>query len=229
MALDQIGLIKTTLIDYPGEVAATMFTPGCNLRCPYCHNPDFVEPPFPEDLVSLRSVEAFLEKRHSVLGGVCISGGEPLMHPDLPELIEKIHAYGLHVKIDTNGTFPHVLASLNVDYIAMDVKTSPGNYNALGFNGDPAVIQESIEYIKASGIPHEFRTTVVPGLVQKEDIEALLPLLEGAQQYVLTPFRGGKTLDPDWQEVLPYPAEFMHSLAVLATEEGIPTRVRNLD
>jgi len=108
MALTHVGLQKTTLLDFPGEVAATVFTPGCNLRCPYCHNPSLVQPPYPQDLISLEELDRFLEKRAKVLGGVCITGGEPLLHDNLDELISLIRSHGLKVKLDTNGTFPEV-------------------------------------------------------------------------------------------------------------------------
>lgn len=128
MALDRLGLVKTTLLDYPGEVAATIFTPGCNLRCPYCHNPDFVSGDPTGEEITLGEFFRFLEKRKGVLGGICITGGEPLIHKDLGDLIAAVRERGLKVKLDTNGTFPERLASLDVDYIAMDLKTIPDNY-----------------------------------------------------------------------------------------------------
>src|SRR6056297_47161 len=218
MALNRMALQKTTLLDYPGEVAATLFTPGCNLRCPYCHNPELVTPPFPDDLLSRGEILSFLKKRAGVLGGVCVTGGEPLLHPDLPELADEIHGLGLKVKIDTNGTMPERIEAIlpKVDYVAMDVKTAPRRYGELGMNAagaeEPAgrsgettadaadaaaePIKRSIRTIIESGIEHEFRTTCLPGLVKEEDIREITEAIQGAAAYYLVQFRPAVTLDP---------------------------------
>lgn len=132
MALGRVGLLKTTLADFPGEVAATVFTPGCNLRCGFCHNPEFISPPYAYGLLSLEEVKRYLEKRANLLGGVCITGGEPLLHEDLYDFVFFIKKLGLKVKLDTNGTFPDRIDTGAVDYLAMDVKTVPAKYGLLG-------------------------------------------------------------------------------------------------
>jgi pyruvate formate lyase activating enzyme len=127
----KFGVVKTSLVDYPGLVAAALFTRGCNLRCPYCHNPELVFGPLPSDMRSASEVLAFLHSRRNVLEGVCVSGGEPLLHPELPDFIREVRALGYKIKIDTNGTLPDVLERLAADYIAMDIKTLPEKYAAL--------------------------------------------------------------------------------------------------
>lgn len=232
MALTRVGLQKTTLLDFPGEVAATVFTPGCNLRCPYCHNPSMVQPPYPDDLISLEELDRFLAKRANVLGGVCITGGEPLIHDNLDELIEMIHRHGLKVKLDTNGTFPQRLARAEVEYLAMDLKTSPEKYDrllgAVSFDrlSTAEKIRASVEHLKTSGIPYEIRTTVVPGIVDADDLLEILPLLRGAAKYYLTPFRNGNTLDAGQRNLSPPSDAHIESLCNLVRNEGIPCEVR---
>ena len=177
------GLAKTTLIDYPGLVAATIFTVGCNFCCPFCHNRDLV---LPSDhgsgtLIGEDEVFAFLEKRKNVLGGICISGGEPTLQADLPDFIRRVKGLGLKVKLDTNGAHPEVLAYLLteslLDYIAMDIKNSKEKYAAtcgLGSGGDMIKkIEASVALVAGSGLAHEFRTTVVRELHDLDDLTAI--------------------------------------------------------
>jgi pyruvate formate lyase activating enzyme len=229
MSLSHLGLVKTTLIDYPGLVAATVFTAGCNLRCPYCHNPNLVSGPTPGDFISLSEFEGFLKKRSRVIGGVCITGGEPLLHPEISSLMSLIQGFGLKVKIDTNGTFPDRLRDISPDFIAMDIKTAPERYNELypeNKMADPASIIESIEYILSSGIAHEFRTTVVPGIVTEKEIRRIFILIKGTDSYVLSQFRATNTLNPDFESVSPYPIETLFGFQKIAEEYEIPCRVR---
>lgn len=247
MALHRVGLQKTTLVDFPGELAATVFTPGCNLRCPYCHNPQLVAPPYPEDMISLEELDAFLERRAGVLGGVCITGGEPLLHEDLYDLIHMVRGHGLKVKLDTNGSFPDRLAEIDTDYVAMDLKTSPSRYELLlgggsfgrkrtgdtlpGENGDdrkPSIgerIRTSVEYLRRSGRTYELRTTVAPGIIGKEDMEEILPLLPGALRYVITSFRGGTTLDPSWANKPSPGEELLEILCEMAASSGVTCEI----
>ncbi len=222
----KLGLQKTTLVDFPGEVAATIFFPGCNLRCPYCHNPDLVLPPFPEDLLDMETVKAFLRKRAPVLGGVCLTGGEPLLHEELFELADFIHSLGLKVKVDTNGTLPQQLCRVKADYIAMDVKTSPGKYDLVGLPGAGERVLESVAQILSSGIPHEFRTTVAPGIVTEADISRIAACIQGADRYVLAQFRPGKTLDPAFENTLPYTIQTLETMKALVEKAGIPCKIR---
>ncbi|MEW5814256.1 MAG: anaerobic ribonucleoside-triphosphate reductase activating protein [Spirochaetota bacterium] len=236
MAIRLVGLQKTTLIDFPGEVAATVFLPGCNLRCPYCQNPDLVVPPFPPDLVSIEELTRFLNKRKNVLGGVCISGGEPLIHKDLPDLIHLIRDTGLKVKIDTNGSMPGDLSALlakeQIDYVAMDIKTAPRKYIQLLAGKKsiqpplPDSICRSIRCIVQSGISHEFRTTVVPGIVTKDDVREIAGLIQGAGLYVLAGFQAGKTLNPAYETVDPYPLAVLEEMKEIVEKLGIPCKLR---
>ncbi|MFW5712562.1 MAG: anaerobic ribonucleoside-triphosphate reductase activating protein [Spirochaetota bacterium] len=233
MALTQVGLQKTTLLDFPGEVAATVFTPGCNLRCPYCHNPSLVQAPYPEDLISLEELDRFLAVRSNVLGGVCITGGEPLIHENIGEIIAMIQRHGLKVKLDTNGTFPERLARVQAEYVAMDLKTVPEKYASLlgalasGQISTAAKIRSSVKYLQTAGLPYEIRTTVVPGIVGLEELREMLPLLQGSERYILTPFRRGATLDPAYAE-RPAPDDGqLQAMCALATEAGINCIIRS--
>ncbi|MDR2888546.1 MAG: anaerobic ribonucleoside-triphosphate reductase activating protein [Lachnospiraceae bacterium] len=169
------GINKTSLLDYPEKVAATVFTAGCNFCCPFCHNRDLVIGPTPQ-LINEDSVLDFLGKRRGILGGVCISGGEPTIDPDLIEFIGKIKAMGYCVKLDTNGYQPTVvrqlLADRLIDYIAMDIKNCRERYSMTAGRSelDISRIEESVKLIKEAGIPYEFRTTVVKELHSESDI-----------------------------------------------------------
>lgn len=189
------GFHKTTLLDYPGHVAATVFTGGCNFRCPFCHNGDLVLHPTAQPKVTEEEVFAHLDKRRGILEGVCITGGEPTLQPGLADFVNKVKALGYLVKLDTNGYEPAVLRRLLaegvLDYVAMDVKASPENYaKAAGCPGlDFTRIEESIGILKNCGIPYEFRTTVVQGLHTVSEFTAIGRLLEGSRAYYLQSFR----------------------------------------
>lgn len=189
------GLNKTTLLDYPEHVAATVFTGGCNFRCPYCHNSTLVLCPGGQPVISEEEVILFLKKRRGVLEGVCITGGEPTLQEGLEEFIFRVRETGCLVKLDTNGYRPEVLEGLFkkklLDYVAMDVKSSRQSYEkAAGVRGiDLSLLEESVDIIKNSGISHEFRTTVVKGIHKEEDIEAIGEWLQGSLQYVLQSYR----------------------------------------
>ena len=224
------GFIKTTLINYPGNVAAALFLPGCDLRCPYCHNPELVLGTA-DDLVDIDEILAYLKKRQGLLQGVCISGGEPLVHDDLGELVKAIKGMDYLVKIDTNGTFPDRILDLEPDFIAMDIKTVPEKYPLLSPSRDatlPEKIKASIEIIKKSGIEHEFRTTVAPGVVDREDIQNICQLLSGAQCYVLAGYVPGHTLDPNFTQDT-YTNHQLHQMADIVRSAGIPLKLRNMD
>lgn len=188
------GIQKLTLLDYPGLVACTVFTLGCNMRCPFCHNSLLVTKADEAEVYPEGEFFKFLTKRRGVLDGVCITGGEPLIHADAGEFIAKIKAMGYKVKLDTNGSFPdrleEILKSGNVDYVAMDIKNSPEKYaDTVGIPGfDVSKIQRSIEIIKASGIDHEFRTTVVSPLHSAESIAGAAEMIKGEPKYFLQNF-----------------------------------------
>lgn len=214
MSLTALGLQKTTLLDYPGKVAATLFTPGCNLRCPYCHNPGLVQDIDRSSLLPLEEIKAFLKKRAGVLGGVVITGGEPLIYSeDLCELAEYIHSLGLLLKLDTNGTFPGELSRFPADFIAMDYKTSVKKYSLMGGPEDIVKkLSESLNYLRQSGIPHQIRTTVHPEWLSMEDAAEMAEELQGVDQLRLTAFRPGITLNPGYAEKKAPDSSYMNRL-----------------
>lgn len=188
------GLQKLTLLDYPGKTACTIFTGSCNFRCPFCHNSELVLAPSDVESIPIDEVFAFLEKRRTLLDGVCITGGEPTLQSDLIEFIGKIKSFGYAIKLDTNGYEPEKLKEIidsgMVDYIAMDIKSSPRNYaRASGIEGlDFSRIERSVKLIAASGIEHEFRTTVVHPLHSKQDFIEIGRWLKGEERYFLQQF-----------------------------------------
>ncbi|MBN1647149.1 MAG: anaerobic ribonucleoside-triphosphate reductase activating protein [Spirochaetales bacterium] len=226
----KLGIQKTTLLDYPGEVACTLFFSGCNFRCPYCHNPELLSGSPPAGSLTLMQIADFLEKRKSVLGGVCITGGEPLLSPCLDEVISMIKSKGLKIKLDTNGSFPQKLADSDVDFIAMDIKTSPDKYELLGGSAgkDRNKVLESIKIIMDRKISHEFRTTVVPDLVDTREMWEISRLIEGAAHYALAQYSPQKTLDPLYANVRPYSAEKLKQLSAIPAHLGIPVSIRGI-
>lgn len=188
------GLNKTTLLDYPGKVAATVFVGGCNFRCPFCHNGDLVLSSGEMPEISEDEVFSFLKKRKNVLEGVCITGGEPTLYKELPEFIWKIKELGYMVKLDTNGSNPDMMQELiskkMVDYIAMDIKAPiPGYAKVCGTNVDVEKIKKSVELLKTGKVPYEFRTTIVKELHSKEDILEIGKWLHGAENYYLQSYQ----------------------------------------
>lgn len=189
------GLNKTTLLDYPGRVAATVFTGGCNFRCPFCHNASLVLDPNSQPSIPMQEVLSFLNKRKHILSGVCITGGEPTLEPDLSGFLTQVKGFGLSVKLDTNGYRPDVIADLLkqglLDYIAMDIKSCLSRYPRVCGVASPDVnkIRESVTLIMSSGIDYEFRTTIVPTLHSMEDLVTLASEIKGCKAYYLQPFQ----------------------------------------
>ena len=187
------GLQRLTLLDYPGKVACTVFLGGCNFRCPFCHNGALVLSPAPAALDG-GELMAFLRRRRGLLEGVCVTGGEPLLRPDLPDLLAQVKDLGYPVKLDTNGSFPQKLQGLVeknlVDYVAMDVKNAPARYaETAGVAGlDLTPIRESVAYLLAGPVEYEFRTTVVREYHGAAEIGALGAWLKGARRYFLQQF-----------------------------------------
>lgn len=187
------GLQKTTLLDFPTKVACTVFTGGCNFRCPFCHNASLVlgedkTPDLPQE-----EFFRFLERRRGILDGVCVTGGEPLLQKDLIPFLQKIRDMGLAVKLDTNGSAPDRLAEIlrvvPPDYIAMDIKNSREKYAmTCGLSSFPEGVEQSIDRIMNSGIPYEFRTTVVRELHTVADIKSIARRIAGARHYYLQGF-----------------------------------------
>ena len=189
------GLQKLTLLDYPDKMACTIFTGGCNLRCPFCHNAGIVLNPSSEGEYSVEEILSFLKKRQGILEGVVITGGEPLMQKDIDVFIEKIRELGYSVKLDTNGTYPDKLRELIdrglIDYVAMDIKASPAGYPpAVGIGGyDISKIEKSVKLLLEGRVDYEFRTTVVREFHSIFDMNALGEFIKGAKRHYLQAFR----------------------------------------
>lgn len=189
------GLNKTTLLDYPGRVAATIFLGSCNFRCPFCQNSSLVLHPADEPVIPEEEVLSFLKKRRGILDGVCISGGEPTLSSDLEDFICKIHALGYPVKLDTNGTRPDVLKHLAerglIQKAAVDIKACPDNYPSLTgmMHPDLTAIQETVSFLLHGNLDYEFRTTVVKELHNENDFIQIGQWLKGAKAYYLQAYR----------------------------------------
>lgn len=190
-----LGLTKTTLLDYPGKVAATVFTGGCNFRCPFCHNGQLVLNVANEPQVSEDEVFEHLRKRKNILEGVCITGGEPTIQADLTEFIAKIKDMGYAIKLDTNGTNPSKMKELIdnklIDYVAMDVKNSKEKYYRTSKCSELMLekVEESISLLLSGCIEYEFRTTVVKPLHSKEDLEEIACRLAGASAWYIQSYK----------------------------------------
>lgn len=186
-----------TMLDYPGKVACTIFTYGCNFRCPFCHNATLVIDE--AELFSEDEILAYINKRKGILDGVCISGGEPLLQPDIFEFISKIKETGLLVKLDTNGSYPDKLKEAIdrglIDYVAMDIKTSKENYSRVcDVNVKIEDIEKSVQILLENKVDYEFRTTVVREMHTREDFEKISSWIKGAKRYFLQCFRDNENL-----------------------------------
>ena len=226
------GLQKCTLLDFPGKVACTVFLPGCNFRCPFCHNFELVESP--QSMMDDQELLIFLQKRQGLLEGVCITGGEPTLQPELPQLLQKIRELGFAVKLDTNGYRPEVLSSLIeqglVDYVAMDVKNGPDAYAATcGLEHlDLVKIEDSIRLLLENKVDYELRTTVCKPLHNAQNIQSLSLWLQNmshqkAKRLFIQPFVDRDTVPyagfsaPSGAEL----AEFQEILSVAAVQVAI--------
>ena len=211
------GLNTFSLSDFPGKVSAVVFTQGCNFNCRFCHNGFLIPRDVPNDLlIPERNVFELLKRRRNQLDGVVVSGGEPSIQPDLSTFLDKIKTIGFAVKLDTNGSRPGVLKELLtkdlVDYIAMDVKAPLYSYKTITQINASKInkIKESIDLIAKSGVEHEFRTTVVPDVLKKEDILKIVDWIKPAKKYYLQNYRAEKTtIDPEFMKKKPYSEEFL--------------------
>lgn len=226
------GFQKLSLLDFPGVIASIVFTQGCAFRCGYCHNPELLPLRAAMPTVPEQDVLGALRSRRKIVEGVVITGGEPTLQADLVDFIRRVKSLGLLVKLDTNGMHPLVITELIakklVDYIAMDVKNQWNRYEPVARVSNPAVIEkcrETFELIQESAIPHEFRTTIFPGVHTIEDIAAIVGYLKPGEQYFIQRFRSGKTLTagirerPDFDE-----AELAKNLGRLYPEVLISVR-----
>jgi len=216
-------MIEISLIDWEGKIVSTLYVPSCNFRCPYCYNCDLIL--YPENFpnIAQSEVDSFLLERKDFIDGICMSGGEPTLYPDLPTYFKKIRDKGFLVKLDTNGTNPKLLKKLLnlglVDYIAMDIKSSLDfdNYSkSAGIKNKLMLkkVKNSINIIMNSKIDYEFRTTVVPLLHSEETIMEIARYISGAKKYVLQNYSPlEKTLDPSFQKIKPYSDEKIQELS----------------
>lgn len=226
------GFLQTSFVDWPGKIASVLFLPRCNFRCPYCHNHElildsdrFPTVPFDYILATLRPYRGWID-------GVCITGGEPTLLPSLPELVKHIKRAGMQVKLDTNGSRPMILKSLLharlVDYVAMDVK-APLDRNAYsrcsGVGADLDAVSESISLLKTSGISYEFRVTVVPTLLDENDLVRMAHQLRGAAKLTLQQFNPTHALDPRCRTIAPFPESRIRAMQLRVNDilrENLP-------
>jgi pyruvate formate lyase activating enzyme len=215
------GLQKTTLIDYPGHVACTVFLVGCCFRCPWCYSAELVLPDkiSNQPRIDKKDFFDFLEKRKNKLEGVVVCGGEPTINQDLPEFLLEIKKMGFKVKLDTNGSNPEMLEKVIkeklVDYLAMDIKAplnSEKYSEAVGLKIDIDAIKKSVNLIRNSGVDYEFRTTIVPDIHQKQDILDIAQEISGASKYFLQEFRAEKNIDSSFSQKKAYPREFLEEI-----------------
>ena len=216
-------MIETSLIDWEGKIVSTLYLPSCNFRCPYCYNCDLIMHPEKFPTISRRKIDNFLLERKDFIDGICMSGGEPTLYPDLPAYFKETKEKGFLIKLDTNGTNPKLLENLLnfglVDYIALDIKSSLDfdNYSKAAGIKDKTVLEkvkDSIELIMNSKVDYEFRTTVVPLLHSDETIMEIARYIAGAKKYVLQNFSPlEKTLDPSFQKIKPYSTEKIQELS----------------
>ncbi len=215
------GLQKLTLIDFPGRLAATVFLLGCDFRCLFCYSGELVLPQKikSQPKISKREFFDFLKERKELLEGVVICGGEPTINKDLPRFIKKIKDLGYLVKLDTNGSDSKMLKSLIdknlIDYVAMDIKAPKEKYgkviglSKLGTARMLKKVERSINILKEGKIDFEFRTTIVPTLIEKKDILKIIRWITPAKRYFLQNFKPEKTIDPKFEKIKPYPQEYL--------------------
>ncbi len=226
------GLQKTTLLDFPGKIACTIFTGGCNFRCPFCHNASLVTKLDTAPDISEQEILSYLSKRKGILDGVCVTGGEPLLQPDIIPFLEKIKELNLLIKIDTNGSRTEILGKIIslglVDYIAMDIKNSFDKYAmTCGLDIIPENIDKSIDLIMNCGIPYEFRTTVVKELHEFDDIQKIAERIKDANGYFLQGFiDSGDILNGSFNAYTP---EEMNKLLKIAQKYVPNTALRGID
>ncbi len=221
------GFIQTSMLDWDGMIVSTLYVPGCNFRCPFCQNSGLILTPDKYETIPLKQVTDYLIKNKGWIDGVCLTGGEPCMYEDLADFIGEIRKTGVKIKFDTNGAFPGVLKGLMdkniIDYIAIDIKApleeepykkSAGIENKLLIDR----VKESIKIVMKSKIDYEFRTTVVPTLHSREDIEKIARYIKGAKKYALQNFKPQETLDPEFMKIKPYNPEELKAICAYVSK-----------
>ncbi len=210
------GFLETSFSDWPGKLCSVIFLPYCNFRCPYCHNHSLVLCPEQYSSIPLEDILNRLHSLRNWIDGVCLTGGEPTLQTDLPTLVEKIKRYGFLVKLDTNGSTPHMLEELvnsrMIDFVSMDVKAPLNLFHyskATGVSINLDSILKSIEILKRGEVEYQFRMTVVPKLHREEDIQTLGSQLRAGQRLILQPFNPENPLDPSFKNIVPYDPELL--------------------
>ncbi|MCL5794787.1 MAG: anaerobic ribonucleoside-triphosphate reductase activating protein [Patescibacteria group bacterium] len=227
------GLQKTSLLDYPGKISAIIFTSGCNFKCSFCHNPELVKPNSKITKIPEKDFFDFLNKRKNILDAVVITGGEPTLQNDLVPFIKKIKKLGFLVKLDTNGSSPKIIEQLLknrlIDYIAMDIKGPLDKYHKITTQKiDLENIKKSVEFIKNCKIDYEFRTTVVPTLLDEQDFAKTGEWLKGTKIYYLQQFRNEKTLNKNLKNTSPYPAKTLRLFANIMKKYVKEVKIRGI-
>lgn len=227
------GFQGTSLLDFPQRVASLVFYGGCNLSCPYCHNPELVQQPDSYPDIAIADIVAMLDERRGFIDGVVISGGEPTLDANLSVLLREIKQLHLQVKLDTNGLRPLVLETLLeqdlLDFVGLDVKTAPTRYGQLHHMGvDSAQILQSVELLKTAPIEVEFRTTCAPSIVTRADIHAIGEVLRGAPHWVLQQFVAAPAMDENLRHCQPYAAEELQSFATIGEQYVSQVTLRGL-
>ena len=230
------GIQKTSLIDYPDNIATVLFTQGCNMNCPYCHNPELISETNENEYLNLDNLWEFLDKRSGLIDGVVITGGEPLIQESIYDLLVKIKEYGLLIKLDTNGTNYNLLKKIVdnnlADYIAMDIKGPIKEYDKFcGINLNKAIIKnidKSIELlIKSNNIITEMRTTVVPGMHDKNIMKKIAKRVSGVDKFYIQNFRSNKVNNPDFKSKRRYSEKELNEFKNIFKEENVEVQIRN--
>lgn len=230
----KLALLKTSLVDYPGRVASVAFLPGCNLRCPYCHNPELALGAGLSDLCDWESALDHLRRRRGLVTGLVFSGGEPCLRPELAAMAAQAREAGVKVKLDTNGSMPDALASAGADYIALDLKTAFDRYGELAADtarprGLGEAVLRSVAITRGLGCEYEFRITCAPGIFGQAEARALLPHLCTGDSVVLQAYRPGAVLDPAWAATaIPYTRADLESLLATLRRAAPSVRLRGL-
>jgi pyruvate formate lyase activating enzyme len=227
------GIIKTSLIDYSGLLTTTIFTQGCNFKCPFCHNSELIPGDSKnKEYMDLDYFWEFLQQREGLLDAVTITGGEPTLQSDLVQFITEVKKRNFKVKLDTNGSNPEIIRYLVenqlVDYIALDIKGSPKNYDLYTENkSDVSRVKETINIIKTMDIDYEFRTTVVPGLHDQNEMEKIAKLIDAQNNYVIQNFRSDKTFDSKYEEKTQFSEQKLEQFAKIMKDNGIISKIKN--
>jgi pyruvate formate lyase activating enzyme len=219
------GFLETSFLDWPGKICSVLFLPGCNFRCPYCHNHPLVLHPGQFASISLDEIFRRIKSFKDWIDGVCLTGGEPTLHADLPLLVHHIKERGFPVKLDTNGSNPRMLETLidrgELDFIAMDVKAPLDSFSyrrSTGLSIDLGLISKSIEILKRGKVEYQFRMTVVPQLHSEEEIRSLGRQLKAGRRMILQNFNPENPLDPLFKKTVPFDPKFLREMETMVQE-----------